>query len=69
MKARGVGLSGGVYDTPLHRQPVFSEVKGRFPVADDICGRHICLPIYFGMTDEEAWYVVEALREALDLEG
>ena len=66
MKAQGVGLSGGVYDTPLHRQPVFQQMKpGSFPVADDICSRHICLPLYYGMTDTQARYVVEALRSTL----
>jgi dTDP-4-amino-4,6-dideoxygalactose transaminase len=71
MKERGVRLSGGVYDTPLHRQPVFQrrEWGVGFPVADDICSRHICLPLYYGMTEEEARYVIEVLREALDARG
>lgn len=69
MRARGVGLSGGVYDTPLHRQPVFKGMGGEFPVADDICGRHICVPLYFGMKEEEAQYVVDALRSTLAEKG
>ena len=47
---------------PLHQQPIFKEISGQFPLADDICQRHICLPIYFGLTEEEAAYVVECLR-------
>jgi len=66
MKARGIGLSGGVYETPLHRQPAFQEFQGEFPVADDICRRHICLPLYYGMTEEEAQHVVEVLKEVFD---
>lgn len=69
MQARGIGLPGGVYDTPLHRQPIFGEVQGGFPVADDICPRHICLPLYYGMTEEETRYVVEALSSTLAEEG
>ncbi len=69
MKARGVSLSGGVYDVPLHRQPVFSGAEGEFPMADDLCERHICLPLYYGMTEEEAGYVVAALRLTLAEEG
>ena len=65
MKQRGVTLSGGVYEVPLHRQPVFQATAGTFPVADEICGRHVCLPVYFGMTDEEAARVVRALAETL----
>jgi len=65
MKASGVSLAGGVYDVPLHRQPVFEGTGGEFPVADDICRRHICLPIYFGMSDPEARYVIETLRRTI----
>jgi dTDP-4-amino-4,6-dideoxygalactose transaminase len=67
LKEQGVSLGGGVYDTPLHRQPVFSNLaKGQFPVADDIAVRHICLPLYYGMNEEAAWYVVNALKDALE---
>jgi dTDP-4-amino-4,6-dideoxygalactose transaminase len=65
MKEQGVSLSGGVYDTPLHRQPVFKDVRDAFPVADDICSRHICLPLYYGMTDTEASFVLAQLRDVL----
>ena len=67
MKEKDVSLSGGVYDIPLHRQPIFSSLKERyqFPVADDVCKRHICLPIYYGMKEEEAMYVIETLQWAL----
>ena len=61
-----VSLSGEVYDTPCHRQPVFRDwAAGEFPVADDLCSRHICLPIYPGMTDDEIDHVVMALQDTL----
>src|SRR5207244_8853433 len=46
LKERGVSLAGGVYDLPLHRQPVFEAlgVKTDLPRADDVCRRHVCLP-------------------------
>jgi dTDP-4-amino-4,6-dideoxygalactose transaminase len=69
MKAKGVGVSGGVYDTPLHRQPVFKGVRAEFPIADDVCARHVCLPLYAGMTEDEGRYVVESLCAALGEEG
>ncbi len=64
----GVELAGYVYEVPLHRQPVFKEYVSsseEFPVADDLCYRHIALPIYPQMTEEEAHYVVECLNKAL----
>lgn len=61
-----VSLSGEVYETPLHRQPVFEQyATGEFPVAEDICARHICLPIYSNMTKAEAQYVLDSLAKAI----
>lgn len=66
MRERGVALSGEVYETPLHRQPIFAgAADGEFRVADDVCQRHICLPLYHGMGTDEAKFVVDTLRESL----
>ncbi len=66
----GVGLGGEVYETPCHVQPVFAEYQhGEFPVAEDICRRHICLPIYVTMTEEEAGYVLASLKQASNILG
>jgi perosamine synthetase len=62
----GVSLSGEVYASPLHRQPIFADLNERsFPVADDVCARHICLPVHSDMTDDEADYVVGSLVSVL----
>ncbi len=63
----GVSLTGEVYALPLHRQPIFEhEAAGEsFPVADDACARHICLPVHSDMTLEEAAYVADSLRSAI----
>jgi dTDP-4-amino-4,6-dideoxygalactose transaminase len=65
-----IGLSGEVYELPCHLQPIFKEMhsstdKG-YPVAEDLCKRQICLPIFPTMTEEEANYVVNSLKEALN---
>jgi dTDP-4-amino-4,6-dideoxygalactose transaminase len=63
----GVGLSGEVYETPCHLQPVFAEYADHeFPIAVDICRRHICLPVYATMTEDEAGCVLGSLRTALN---
>ena len=42
----GVGLSGEVYELPLHLQPVFAPwADGRAARRRALCARHICLPI------------------------
>jgi len=62
----GVSLTGEVYELPLHRQPAFqSYASGSFPVAEDLCARHLCLPVYPALTMNEADYVVSSLQEAL----
>lgn len=62
----GVGLSGEVYDTPCHMQPVFAEFGADdFPIATDICARHVCLPVHAAMKDEDAHYVVSSISHAL----
>ena len=66
----GVGLSGEVYELPCHLQPVFKELygikDGEFPVAEDLCKRQICLPVFATMTDEQARYVIDSLKEAIE---
>ncbi|MFN8487846.1 MAG: DegT/DnrJ/EryC1/StrS aminotransferase family protein [Caldilineaceae bacterium] len=66
-----VSLSGEVYELPCHRQPIFEEIAqdDQFPHAEDICARHICLPVYVTMTDEEARYVIASLQKTLEKLG
>ncbi|HVB42667.1 MAG TPA: DegT/DnrJ/EryC1/StrS family aminotransferase [Streptosporangiaceae bacterium] len=60
-----VRLAGEVYDLPLHRQPVFAEFipGGPLPAAEDLCLRHVCLPVHSDMTDDEVDQVAIALAE------
>jgi perosamine synthetase len=61
-----IATSGYVYDVPLHEQPVFrSYANGPLPVAEDLCRRHICLPLYPSLTDEQAAYVGSAVNQIL----
>ncbi len=61
-----IGLSGEVYDTPLHHQPVFANLADRpLPGAELLCARHICLPIYPSLADSDVDYVVESLNTVL----
>jgi perosamine synthetase len=62
----GVSLSGEVYEEPLHKQPVFKQyASGPLPVAEDYCARHICLPVFSGMKEDEAYWVLKSLKEVL----
>jgi len=68
-----VELTGEVYADPCHSQPVFkkypemmlNEESDKFPGAEYVCNRHICLPLYPGLTEEEISYVVESLKNVV----
>jgi len=62
----GVGLSGEVYETPLHRQPVFAPwAEGELPGAEWACARHVCLPVSAGLTDEQVDIVIESVAATM----
>jgi perosamine synthetase len=62
-----VGLSGEVYETPCHLQPIFAQfLDGPLPQAEKICAGHICLPVSAKMTREDARYVLTSLGAALE---
>lgn len=62
----GVALAGEVYEEPLHKQPVFAAfAAGSLPVAEDLCARHLCLPVFSGMQEADAHLVLRALREVI----
>jgi dTDP-4-amino-4,6-dideoxygalactose transaminase len=58
-----VRLAGEVYDLPLHLQPVLAQFATghHLPVAEDICGRHVCLPVHSDMGAEEVDEVLAAI--------
>jgi dTDP-4-amino-4,6-dideoxygalactose transaminase len=61
-----IGLSGEVYDTPLHHQPIFSQLDDRaLPGSEWLCARHVCLPLYPALSEADADYVVASLEAAL----
>ncbi|MEW1735602.1 DegT/DnrJ/EryC1/StrS family aminotransferase [Nocardia beijingensis] len=66
LRRRGVAVAGAVYDVPLHRQPVFRGIAAdSFPLAEEFCGAHLCLPIWTGMRECETHAVINAVKEAV----
>jgi len=48
-------------------QPVMKEYlkNETFPVAEEVCERHICLPIYPNLSEEEMKQTVKILNELI----
>jgi len=69
LREKGVRPSGEVYWPPLHMEPVYKRLfdvkEGDFPIAEDVCARMLCLPMYSQMTSSEAKYVIEKVKEVL----
>ncbi|GAA3298493.1 DegT/DnrJ/EryC1/StrS family aminotransferase [Dactylosporangium vinaceum] len=63
LRACGVQPGKGVYDVPLHRQPALRLTdQGPFAAAEHFAASHVCLPLWHGLTDNEADRVVEAVN-------
>jgi perosamine synthetase len=68
-----VSLTGEVYAHPCHRQPAFkkypetvaNDPADTFPNTDYVAQKHICLPVYPGLTEDEVDYVVDSLQKVL----
>jgi len=63
-----IELSGYVYEIPLHEQkPLKRYIYNKnFPIANDLCKRHISLPIYPQMEEKEIVYIVDSLFNSLE---
>lgn len=61
----GVG-AGAFYPVPLHLQKAFSDLgykEGDLPVAESVCKRSVCLPVFPELTEEETDYVIATIKE------
>lgn len=64
LNQKGIGTNKH-YPIPMHLQEAYAELqipRGALPVAEEISGTQLSLPMYYGMTKEEVSYVIEALN-------
>ena len=63
----GQGISFQVhYPFAMHRHQAYQDLgyqKGAFPVAEMSAAQEVSLPIYYGMTEDEIDYVIDALNK------
>jgi dTDP-4-amino-4,6-dideoxygalactose transaminase len=65
-RLRDAGIGAAVhYPVPIHRQPAFAGLGGRpLPVADELAGSILSLPLFPGIRDDQLDYVAGELRRA-----
>jgi len=64
LKEKGIGTNKH-YPIPLHLQQCYQDLnipEGALPVAEEISRTELSLPLYYGMTDEEIKYVIDAIN-------
>ena len=65
LNRKGIGTNKH-YPIPMHLQECYRDLghnEGDFPVAEEISATELSLPMYYGMTDEEVSYVIEAVNQ------
>jgi|GEM_PF-853545 len=65
------GVQCKPYFTPIHLQPFYRKMfgykEGDFPVTEDVTGRTIALPFFNNLKEEQIDYVVEKLKEGIEI--
>lgn len=65
LNAKGIGTNKH-YPIPMHLQECYRDLnipRGALPIAEEISQTQLSLPLYYGMTDEEIRYVIDAVNE------
>lgn len=61
---KGIGTNKH-YPIPMHLQDCYADLgirKGELPIAEEISATELSIPMYYGMTDEEIDYVIDAIN-------
>lgn len=61
---KGIGTNKH-YPIPMHLQDCYADLgieKGSLPIAEEISATELSLPMYYGMTQEEIDYVIDAIN-------
>ena len=65
MNEKGIGINKH-YPIPIHLQDCYKNLgfkDGDFPIAEEISATELSIPMYYGMTDEQIQYVIDAINE------
>lgn len=61
---RGIGTNKH-YPVPIHLQECYKDLnitQGALPIAEEISSTELSIPMYYGITDEEIQYIIDAIN-------
>ncbi len=61
---KGIGTNKH-YPIPMHMQGAYADLnipEGAYPIAEEISRTELSIPMYYGMTDDEAGYVIDVIN-------
>ena len=64
LKEKDIGVNQH-YPIPMHLQKCYEDLglkNGAFPIAEEIAATELSLPMYYGMTEDEIQYVIDAVN-------
>lgn len=64
LKEQGIGTNQH-YPIPIHLQKCYSDLcipQGALPIAEEISRTELSIPMYYGMTEDEIQYVIDAIN-------
>jgi dTDP-4-amino-4,6-dideoxygalactose transaminase len=62
---KGIGTNKH-YPIPMHMQECYQDLnipQGSLPIAEEISATELSIPMYYGMTDDEIRFVIDAINE------
>lgn len=65
LNEKGIGTNKH-YPIPMHLQECYKDLnipQGALPIAEEISSTELSIPMYYGMTDEEIQFVIDAINE------
>lgn len=65
LNEKGIGTNKH-YPIPMHLQECYKDLnipKGALPIAEEISATELSIPMYYGLTDKEIQYVIDAINE------
>lgn len=65
LSEKGIGINKH-YPIPMHLQECYKDLnipQGALPIAEEISHTQLSIPMYYGMTEEEIQYVIDAVND------